>query len=160
MAARYAKILFMLIVAAFAGFVTFNNVIDYGTNFFFMKHVLSMDTTFPDNKLMWRAITSPLIHHVAYICIIAVEAAVAILALLGARALFHARGDAAAFEKAKSLSVVALTLGVALWFGGFITVGGEWFVMWQSNTANGTQPAFQFSALLLLVLVFLQQKEE
>jgi hypothetical protein len=28
-----------------------------------------------------------------------------------------------------------------LFTGGFITVGGEWFTMWQSKTWNGLQPA-------------------
>ena len=29
-----------------------DNLIDYGSNYEFVKHVLSMDTTFPGNKLM------------------------------------------------------------------------------------------------------------
>ena len=35
------------------------NLVDYGSNHEFVKHVLSMDTTFPGNKLMGRAITNP-----------------------------------------------------------------------------------------------------
>ena len=44
-------------MAAFAGLVAIDNVIDYGTNFSFVEHVLSMDTTFTTNTLRWRAIT-------------------------------------------------------------------------------------------------------
>src|SRR5918994_6470166 len=49
MARRYAKILMVLALAAFAFLVTFNNITDYGSNFAFVQHVLSMDTTFPGN---------------------------------------------------------------------------------------------------------------
>jgi predicted small integral membrane protein len=39
--------------------VAVDNVIDYGTNYAFVQHVFSMDTTFPGNALMGRAITDP-----------------------------------------------------------------------------------------------------
>ena len=42
---RLAKIAMVLCLAAFAFMVTFNNITDYNSNFEFVKHVLSMDTT-------------------------------------------------------------------------------------------------------------------
>ena len=56
---RLAKIAMTAALAAFAFIVTYDNLIDYGSNYEFVKHVLSMDTTFPGNKLMDRAITDP-----------------------------------------------------------------------------------------------------
>jgi len=73
MTTRYAKILMVLSLAAFAFMVTFNNVTDYGSNFAFVQHVLSMDTTFPDNAAMYRAVTNPLLWHLGYWLIIAGE---------------------------------------------------------------------------------------
>ncbi len=52
MVGRYAKILMVLSLAAFAFLVTFNNITDYGSNFGFVQHVLSMDTPFPENAAM------------------------------------------------------------------------------------------------------------
>ena len=51
---RLAKIAMTAALAAFAFIVTYDNLIDYGSNYEFVKHVLSMDTTFPGNKLMDR----------------------------------------------------------------------------------------------------------
>ena len=58
MIARLSKALLTLALGLFALLVGVDNIIDYGTNFAFVQHVLSMDTTFPGNKLMWRSITS------------------------------------------------------------------------------------------------------
>ena len=70
---RLAKIAMTAALAAFAFIVTYDNLIDYGSNYEFVKHVLSMDTTFPGNKLMDRAITDPRIWTLAYAAIIAAE---------------------------------------------------------------------------------------
>src|SRR5262249_13868782 len=66
MVVRPAKALLTFLLGLFALLVGFDNIIDYGTNFAFVKHVLSMDTTPTGNKLMWRAITSEWVHHLAY----------------------------------------------------------------------------------------------
>ena len=57
--ARYAKIVMSLALAAFCLLVAFDNITDYGTNYLFVQHVLSMDTTFPGNALMYRVDHQP-----------------------------------------------------------------------------------------------------
>ncbi|MEQ9179939.1 MAG: DUF2165 domain-containing protein, partial [Nitratireductor sp.] len=81
MTARYAKILMTLALAAFAFMVTFNNITDYGSNFAFVQHVLSMDTTFEGNAAMYRAITTPWMWNAAYWLIIFGEGATFVLFL-------------------------------------------------------------------------------
>ena len=54
--ARYAKILMSLALAAFCLVVAFDNLTDYGTNYLFVQHVMSMDTTFPGNALMYLSL--------------------------------------------------------------------------------------------------------
>jgi hypothetical protein len=56
---RIVKIVMVGSLALFAGLVTFDNLIDYETNYAFVRHVLSMDTTLPGNALMHRSIASP-----------------------------------------------------------------------------------------------------
>ena len=58
-AVRFANIVLVAALAAFAFVVTYDNIVDYNSNYEFVRHVLSMDTTFPDNALMHRAITDP-----------------------------------------------------------------------------------------------------
>jgi predicted small integral membrane protein len=152
---RYAKIVLSLALAAFCLLVAFDNITDYGTNYLFVQHVLSMDTTFPGNALMYRSITSPVAWHIAYALIIAAEGVTGILFLAGAIRLIQMRNaTGAAFNEAKSLVIAGATLAFVVWFFGFMVVAGEWFAMWQSQTWNGQEAAFRFYAAVLGVLIF------
>ncbi len=160
MATRLSKIILMLSVAVFSSLVVFNNVTDYDSNFQFVRHVLLMDTTFPDNKGLWRSISNPLLHHSFYIMIIAGEAVVALLAWIGALRLWRAAGNADAFNRSKDAAIWSLTLGIVLWFTGFIAIGGEWFLMWQSQVWNGQQAAFRITVYFALILLFIVKKDD
>jgi predicted small integral membrane protein len=152
---RAAKAATVAAVALFASLVAFGNVTDYDTNFAFVQHVLSMDTIFPSSTIRYRAVTSPALHHVAYAAIIATEAAIAAMCWIGAAELARRlRAGARAFNRAKRFAVLGLTLGFLLWQAGFMTVGGEWFGMWQSQQWNGVASAFRFAAIIVAVLVF------
>ena len=59
MSLRLTKTALVGAIALFYTLVVFNNVTDYYSNYQFVRHVLSMDTTFPGNRGMWRAIESP-----------------------------------------------------------------------------------------------------
>ena len=153
--ARYAKIVMSLALAAFCLLVTFDNITDYGTNYLFVQHVLSMDTTFPGNALMYRSITNPVLWRIAYALIIAAEGVTGILFLAGAIRLIQVRNaKGAAFNEAKSLVIAGAALAFLVWFFGFMVVAGEWFAMWQSQTWNGQEPAFRFYMAVLGVLIF------
>ncbi len=158
---RFAKIAMTAALAAFAFIVTYNNIVDYGSNYEFVKHVLSMDTTFPGNKLMGRAITDPWLWTLGYGAIIAAEGLVFLLLGIATLAmLFALRAPAATFQRAKAWLVAGATLGFMVWFFGFMVVGGEYFAMWQSKIWNGQEAAFRFYMTLLAVLIFVQQKDE
>ena len=102
------KLSMVFAVAVFYTFVVLNNLMDYNSNYQFVRHVLMMDSTFPGSRGMWRAL------------------------------------DAA-------------TLGLALlmWLVAFLSVGGEWFPMWQSRTSNGQGAAFRMFAVIGIVLLLL-----
>ena len=158
--ARVAKTGMVLSLAAFGLLVAFNNLADYGSNFLFVRHVLSMDTTFPGNALAWRALTLPWTWHAAYLLIIGAEAATGLVfAAAGVRMLrrLHAPGDA--FAEAKQLVHVGTLLGFMVWFLGFSVIGGEWFAMWQSRQWNGQEPAFRFFITMLAVCIYVQQDD-
>jgi predicted small integral membrane protein len=40
------------------------------------------------------------------------------------------------------------------WFVGFMVIGGEWFLMWQSSTWNGQEAAFRFYLTVLAVSAY------
>jgi predicted small integral membrane protein len=157
---RYAKIAMSLVLAAFCLLVAVDNLLDYNANYKFVQHVLSMDTTFPDNALKYRDITSPTLWHLAYAAIIAAEGVTGALYLAGAVRLFQARNaPGAVFNGAKLLVIAASLLAFLVWFFGFMVVGGEWFDMWQSKIWNGQDAAFRFYVTALAVLIFVNQSD-
>jgi predicted small integral membrane protein len=157
---RAAKITLVFAVAIFHTFVVFNNVTDYDSNYQLVRHTLMMDTTFPGNHGMWRAIDSPALHTAFYVSIIAWEALTMALCWWGGFRLLKAlRGAAAEFERAKSVAVAGLTLSLLMWLVAFLAVGGEWFLMWQSANWNGQAAAFRIFTVVGIVLLLLAQRE-
>ncbi len=158
---RLAKIVMVAAMALFATLVAFGNVTDYGINFVFVQHVLSMDSVFPDSRIGYRAITSPVLHHAGYALIIAAEAAMAVLCWIGAATMFRRIGvKAAAFQRSKTFAVLGLMLGFLIWQVGFMTIGGEWFGMWQSQHWNGVPSAFRFVMAIIAVLIFVVMRDD
>ena len=160
LAIRLVKIAMVASTALFALLVAFNNVVDYGSNYEFVRHVLSMDATFPGNALMARAITSPAAWNGAFWTIILLESTTGVvLALAAVRLALNLRASAARFNAAKTLAVIGVGIGFLLWFTGFMVVGGEWFLMWQAKAWNGQQAAFWFYITLLAVVIFVNQPD-
>ena len=109
--ARVAKIVLIAALAAFAFVVTYDNIADYNSNYEFVRHVLSMDTTFPNNACAPRHHRSApmdrgLYHHHRDGGLdeppVDRSAQLALLALINA--------PAAAFNRAKVWAVAGLTL--------------------------------------------------
>ena len=159
-AARCAKTGMVLSLAAFGLIVGFNNLTDYHSNFLFVRHVLSMDDTFPGNALLWRAIRAPWCWHAAYGLIIAGELLTGLL--FAAAGVSMARRIGATeldFARCKRLVHWGTLCGFLVWFTGFMVVGGEWFAMWQSPHWNGQEPAFRFFITMLAVCVYVQMPD-
>jgi predicted small integral membrane protein len=160
LAIRLVKVAMVASTALFALLVAFDNLADYGSNYEFVRHTLSMDTTFPGNALIGRAITQPALWSIGYWLIILTEAAVGLtLAFAAVQLAVNARAGASRFNAVKKFVVVGAGLGFLLWFTGFMVVGGEWFAMWQSKTWNGQEPAFRFYMTLLAVIIFVSQPD-
>ena len=152
---RIAKIATATSIATFLTMVTFGNLTDYDTNFAFVQHVLAMDTIFATSTITYRAVTNPVLHHLAYGLIIATQVIVSALCWIGVfRLLRRLRADAMTFNRAKNLAIAALTLAFLLYQFGFVTIGGEWFGMWMSSQWNGVPSAFRFLITILAVLIF------
>jgi len=160
MTLRIAKVSLVFAVAIFYSLVVLNNTTDYDSNFQFVRHVLMMDSTFPGNRGMWRAINSPVWHSVFYLTIIAWETVTMILCWWGgflmARALHQ---SATVFNQAKRVAISALTIGLLMWFVVFLSIGGEWFLMWQSKAWNGQDAAFRMFTVIGIVLLLVVQPE-
>ena len=160
MALRASKVFLVFGIALFYMVLVLNNITDYGSNYEFVRHVLMMDSTFPGNHGMWRAINSPVVHTVFYVGIITWESATMLLCWWGGvRLLKSYRADAAQFTAAQNVAVIALTTSLLMWLVAFLDVGGEWFLMWQSRIWNGQEAAFRMFTIVGLVFLVVLQRE-
>jgi predicted small integral membrane protein len=156
MTTRFSKVLLLAAIAFFYSIVVFNNVTDYGSNYQFVHHVLMMDSTFPANHGMWRALNRPLWHHVFYVSIITWEGCTAMLCWIGAIVLARkARAESLAFNRAKMIGIAGLTMSLLMWLVAFLSVGGEWFLMWQSKAWNGQEAAARMFTVVGIILILL-----
>jgi predicted small integral membrane protein len=156
---RVCKSIVCLLLSIFALLVCLNNVMDYGSNYAFVQHTLSMDTVFPDNTLKYRAIVDPFVWSLAYGLIIFVEFLTGVLLLIGAIGLLKNIHSPLAFTRSKNWVYLGCLAGFVLWFFGFIVVGGEWFCMWQSEKWNGVESAFRFAVFIMFILLFTAMPE-
>ena len=156
MTIRTSKALLLFALGFYYTLVVFNNTNDYHSNLTFVHHVLMMDTTYPGNHGMWRAIQSPTIHFVFFASIVCWEIATAFLLYWGGvRLLRNRRSSAAAFNAAKKNGVVALTMSMLMWLVAFLSVGNEWFLMWQSKDWSGEVAAQHMFAIAGITLLYL-----
>ncbi|MEU7425815.1 DUF2165 domain-containing protein [Streptomyces sp. NPDC040750] len=136
------------ILALYITLVALGNITDFGTNQQFVRHVLAMDTTFKDDDLMWRAITSTALEDTAYVLIIVWETVAALVLVWGT--YLWARQDV---DRARRFSTYGLLMLLLLFGAGFIAIGGEWFSMWQSKSWNGLDAATRIFLLAGVALI-------
>ncbi len=161
MMTRVAKLLLLCGVALFYTLVVFNNLTDFNSNYLFVHHVLSMDTTFPGNQGMWRALPLPAEHLAFYWGIIAWETVTMLLLWVSAWRMLRTMGRSGEdFLFAKQLAIGALTLSMLMWLVAFLCVGAEWFLMWQSKVWNGQEAAFRMFVVVGIVMVLMMMKDE
>lgn len=160
MTIRLSKCALVAAIAFYYSLVVFNNLIDYEVNHQFVAHILSMDSIFPGSHELWRAIPSARMQTLFYLVIIGWEFAAAVLCWWGvARLLAKLRSLASDFDAAKPMAVAGLTAGCLLWLVAFLSIGGEWFLMWQTKTWNGQEAAFRMFAISGIVLIYLALPE-
>tara|TARA_B100001179_G_scaffold226523_1_gene207685 strand:- start:371 stop:871 length:501 start_codon:yes stop_codon:yes gene_type:complete len=159
-ASRFLSMKLVFVCALYFSLVAISNILDFGTNFEFVKHVLSMDTLFSGEVLTSRAITNPLWHQILYIMIIIWESIAALGLWYAGFQLFKSRNqNAAVYKRAKNIALYALSIGLLLWFFVFITVGGEYFLMWRSEDWNGIDAAFRMFSIMGIVALLVQNTE-
>ena len=149
----FAAGLLVLINAVYIGLVAFGNITDYDTNYEFVKGVLSMDTiNFQDAShagqgldpdVMWRSISGGFWWNAGYIMVIVWETLAAIVLFIASFHFLKAFRFDTGFDQARRWGSAGLLMIVALFAGGFITIGGEWFQMWRSIVWNGEEAALR-----------------
>lgn len=142
------------VVGAYIALVAIGNITDYDSNEQFVRGVLGMQTTFNDPDLMWRAIENDTLQSIGYIGIIITEVIAAIVIIWGFVLMLRAFSSGA-WARARNVASAGLLLVMVIFGFGFITVGGEWFAMWQSKEWNGLSAAIRNFTLAGFTMVLL-----
>ena len=156
---RYMKILLVLTVALLGAIAFLTNVSTLKLNYGTVQLILSMQETFGWPNTAWRAINHPYLVAAVYAVIVLCELAVAVFCITGAVKMWqHRKHPAADFNVAKDLALVGCTIGILLWFTGFVIIAGEWFLMWQ-HRAETLAHAFRFSAGIALIMLIVNSPD-
>jgi predicted small integral membrane protein len=105
---------------------------------------------------MWRAIHAPAVPFLFFGSIVLWEITTGVLCWwAGIRLMRNLRSSAATFNAAKKLGIIGLTLSLLMWLSAFLSVGNEWFLMWQSKEWSGEQGADHLFAIAGIILLYL-----
>lgn len=103
--------------------------------------------------------SSTALHWLALLAVLAGELAVAFFGIKGGWDLFAARnGTIEEVQAAKTAGLWAGGYALLTWFGLFMTFGGAFFQMWQTQVGAGSlADAFKFATLSAIIVMFVYQ---
>jgi predicted small integral membrane protein len=159
MLVRACKALLVGVVALLMTLIVLGNVMNYDANWLFVRHVLAMDSIFPHSRLAWRAITNPAIASAAYLSIIIWEGLCAVTTGTAALLLAVNADSNEQFTAIIPLACAGITMVLVLFGAGFLAIGGEWFLMWQSAKWNGLESASRYFVVAGLTLLIILSPE-
>ena len=148
-------------ISFFGLMVMYSNFTDYPSNYEYVGHILSMDTTRENLNLSYRAITSPMLHHRIYWLIITLEVIYTAFCLLGAYHLYrNINTPAAVFHEAKKFAIVGLLIGLFVYYICLQVIGTEWFNMDESTNWNAKDWARHIVDFMFPLLIYIALKIE
>ncbi|MCF4994073.1 DUF2165 family protein [Pseudomonas syringae] len=158
---RYSKLILMAYISFFGLLVMYHNFTDYASNYEYVGHILSMDTTQQNESIRYRAITSPLLHHRIYWFVITMEVTYTAFCLLGTYHLLKKiNASAEDFHEAKKFSIIGLLIAMFIYYVCLQVIGVEWFDMDTSTTWNAKDWARHIVDFILPLMIYIAMKVE
>lgn len=155
--ARVCTSIFVLMVAFYYLMVAFDNITNptnpNASNWPFVQGVLSGDGVPPDSGFGYRFIDAEWFQVLSYIGIIAGETLTGILLAIAGILGLRRSSSCPRWGGAQKWTFAGGTLGLAVFFVGFMAIGGNWFIMYLNSKFNGLEPAFQNSVMTVFMLV-------
>lgn len=156
--ARIAASLFVLMVASYYVVVAFDNITNpvnpNASNWPFVQGVISGDGVPADSGFGWRFVDATWFQALCYAGVVAAECITgALLVIAGVKGI-RASGAGTRWGHAQRWTFAGGTVGLALFFFGFMVVGGNWFIMYLNSKWNALEPAF-WSAVMTMCMLLL-----
>ena len=148
----------MFYLGLFYALSFFGNITDYQFNLDFVKTLLSMHGVPAHAGVAWRSIQSPELHKLAYWCVLVAEALISIISFWGAIDIVRfAQGDKEEFAHGKMIALIAVGLGISLYFLGYLVIGDQWFRAWMGSGGEDVEGlAFKFNTFMCLLFIILR----
>lgn len=151
----------MLFTSFFGVLMLYSNFTDYPTNYEYIAHILSMDTTREGSRYRYRAITSSLAHHRIYWLIITLEVLFTAFCMIGTYYLYkNIKTRAKQFHEAKKFAVIGLMIAIFIYYVGFQVIGTEWFNMDESPHWNYKDWARHIVDFMMPLLIYVVMRNE
>ncbi|MFJ2389069.1 MULTISPECIES: DUF2165 family protein [Pseudomonas] len=158
---RYSKVTLMAYISFFGLLVMFSNFTDYASNYEYVGHILSMDTTQTNPNIRYRAIDSPMLHHRIYWLIITLEVTWTACCLIGTYHLLRKiNASEQAFHEAKKYSIIGLLIAMFVYYVCLQVIGVEWFDMDTSQIWNAKDWARHIVDFIFPLLIYIAIKVE
>jgi predicted small integral membrane protein len=160
-AERGLKAVIALSIGLFGLIVGYTNIVDYDSNWQFVRHVLAMDSFepwFDASALKHRAITSEPVQRAFYALIITGELVTGVLFAVAGLALAASAIAGRSPSVGKTLAVAGAAVAILVWYTGFAVIGAEWFAMWAS-TWDGQMKAYTFATFILIAVLYITRPE-
>jgi len=155
--ARVVTSVFILMVSAYYLIVGFDNITDpinpNGSNWPFVKGVLSGDGVPADSGFEWRFIDATWFAVISYIGIMVTETVTGLLLLIAGIRGLRSSATCHRWGREQKWTFIGGAFGLLVFFFGFMVVGGNWFIMYLNSQWNGLQPAFQNSVMTIAMLI-------
>ncbi|WP_432218652.1 DUF2165 family protein [Pseudomonas kribbensis] len=154
---RRSKVAIVFMVGMLGAMIVFSNATDYDSNYIYLGHILSMDTT--GSHLMYRSINSEMMHHRIYWMIMTLETIFTSACLLGGYQLAkNINASDEQFHEAKKYAVLGILVALFVYYFCLQVIGNEWFDMDRSKDWNAMKWAQSIVDFLLPALIFLVMK--
>lgn len=158
---RISKAALMLFISLFGILIMYSNFTDYSTNYEYLGHILSMDTTRDNLKYSYRAIQSQILHHRIYWLIITLDLMSTIFFIMGTYNLYkNINGSCAEFHEAKKFAIIGLIIAIFIYYVCFQVIGVEWFNMDESQQWNYKDWARHIVGFMLPALIYITMRIE
>ncbi|MCP1499745.1 putative small integral membrane protein [Pseudomonas migulae] len=158
---KISKATLMLFISFFGLLMLYSNFTDYPTNYEYIAHILSMDTTREGARYSYRAVTSPMAHHRIYWLIITLEVLFTVFCMVGTYHLYkNINTSTKKFHEAKKFAIIGLMIAVFIYYVCFQIIGAEWFNMDESPYWNYKDWARHIVDFIIPLLIYLTLRIE
>ena len=158
--ARLSKGVIALCVGLFTLVIATGHLVDFESNFDFVRYILSRITLDPwfrgSHDMVWLSMNSPTTHFFFYCFMIISEMGAGLFCTTGSYLILkNAVSAQKDFYLGKSLFLLGGMIAVMSLYFSFSIIGSEWFMIWTSTEWNSQLTIYTFLTGMILAMGYI-----